>query len=175
MCQLSRIGGEFRVLRNRLPEINDTLLQSVIGSLIPEVTPLQISLVYLGLDGMQIGWPRVSWRGNHFSLYFFRNITGTRALQNQHVFEIVIETSRLQMTITGRIDQLHPNPNPASDALHGPLNQSIHAKVTANLRSCYARALVVRDRGPRNHPQASELGEIHGEFVGHPIRKILLV
>jgi hypothetical protein len=92
---------------------------------------------------MQIEWLRVSWRGDHFSLYFFRNIMGCRALQNQHVFEIVIVTFRPQMTITGRVDQLHPNPHPVSDTLHGPFNQSINAKFTANLRGCSARALVV--------------------------------
>ena len=135
---------------NRLFEIVDRLFEVVAGSLVPEVSPLEVRLVRLGIDEFV-----VLQRGLFLRVEVDSNLLRDRSrdpvLQCQHVAQIAVVRLGPQVPVIACLNQLRRNPNLIAGAEDSAFYHSVHVQLAGDLGQRLARTFVRHHRGPRDH------------------------
>ena len=125
-------------------------MQIIAGSFVPEVPPLEVRLVRLGIHDPVVSQSRL-FMCIEVDPDLLRDRPGDFVLQRQGVAPIAIVGLRPQVLVVPPFDQLGCNPHLIAGAQNRPFHQGVHVQLARDLRQRLARTFVRHHRGPRNH------------------------
>ncbi len=103
------------------------------------------------------------------------HLAGDVVLDGKDVVQRSVVASRPEPFLRASVDQLDRDPYLVSGLANAPLEGQPDTQVLGHLADGLRGALVLEDRGPRDHPEARHAGNLRDELVGHPVREEFVV
>ena len=127
---------EIRILRARLAEVHDGLLESLIAGQVPVIASLQIRLIRGGIVRRMHGLFRQQFDGERL-----RDASGHLRLHRQAIGQVPLVHVRPEMRFARCFDQLRGNPNAIGLASHAAFEQVVGTERLADLARALPTAL----------------------------------
>ncbi|NIP58169.1 MAG: hypothetical protein GWM92_05320, partial [Gemmatimonadetes bacterium] len=159
--------GERRVLaRGPLEHLDGQLHVLVVVAAATVLLSPDVEVVGLQVVGGALGDPGLLLRGE-LGLERPGDPTGQLALDLEDVLGAQPPVVGLgpEVFVGGGVDELGVHPDPVAGPLHAALHHGGHAQLGGDLPHALGRVPVLQDRGPGDHLQGLDLGELGEEVV----------
>ena len=158
----------------------ERVLVHVDGRLVVAAAPAPVKLtaaqVVVVRADRPCGAPRqaLALGGREFRLERARDPPGDLALYLEDVVDVPVVGLRPEMRVGGSVDELARDADARPLAPNAPLEYVAHAELLGDLTQAPVASLVAAARRHRDDTQASDLGELRDDVLGHPVGEVLV-
>src|ERR1700722_7583322 len=161
------------VERYRLPEVFQTLLQPFVGSLIPEIAPLDVGLICLRLLRRALG-ETAALIARQFQADRLGKTLGKSIFQRKNVGELLVEGFTPELGPVADADELNSQTNPVRFSLNASVEDHVYSLLQTSRLRTHIRPRIFLNGAGRPDDDLSRVSQPGNQGISHSQTQIFL-